>query len=140
MNGRTIGTLLGAPVCAATAYLLYAYATYPDVPKVQPGFIFVTGLTLAAIFEVLALCPLWYVLRGATSSTRVMIWSFGIGIWFVAMMAFGYLLGHGLPTAVAFAVPFLIPGFAVCTLFAAVMEPRTNEAMADAKREDTKLK
>ena len=115
MNGRTIGTLLGAPVCAATAYLLYAYATYPDVPKehaMQPGFIFVTGSHARGDLRGSGACPLWYVLRGATSSTRVMIWSFGIGIWFVAMMAFGYLLGHGLPTAVAFAVPFLIPGFA----------------------------
>ena len=128
MKARTIGTLFGAPLGAAIAYLLYAYATYPDVPPeyaMQPGFIFVTGLSLAGIFEVLVLCPLWYVLRGASTGTRVLIWSFGIGVWFIAMTGFGFLLGHGMPTAVAFAVPFLVPGVAVCTLFAALMEPRT---------------
>ena len=128
MNVRTIGTLLGAPLCAAIVYLLYAYATYPAVPPeyaMQPGFIFVTGLALAGIFEVLVLCPMWYVLRAANAGARVLIWSIGIGIWFIAMTGFGFLLGHGSATAVAFAVPFLVPGVAVCTLFAALMEPRT---------------
>ena len=129
MSARTIGTLLGAPLCAAILYLLYAYATYPDTPPeyaIQPGFIFVTGLVLVAVFEVLVLCPLWYVLRGANTGTRVLIWSLGIGIWFLAMTGFGFLLGHGMATAFAFAVPFLVPGLAVCTLFAALMEPRTD--------------
>jgi hypothetical protein len=129
VNGRTIATLLGAPLCAAIAYLLFAFAVYPSTPPeyaIQPGLIFGVGLAFAAIFEVLVLAPLWYVLRGATVGSRVALWVFGFGVWFVLTTGMGYLLGHGLATAVSFATPFLVPGFVVSLMFAALVQPRTN--------------
>jgi hypothetical protein len=128
VNGRTIATLLGAPLCAATAYLLFAFAAYASTPPyaMQPGLIFSVGLAFAAIFEILILAPLWYILRAATVGSRVALWVLGFVVWFVATTGLGYLLGHGLATAVSFATPFLVPGFVVSLMFAALVQPRTN--------------
>jgi hypothetical protein len=129
VNGRTIATLLSAPLGAAIAYLLFAFAAYPSTPSapaIQPGVIFVTGLALAAIFEVLVLGPLWYVLRATTIAARAALLLLGVVVWFVATTGLGYLLGHGIATAVSFATPFLIPGLVVSASFAALVPPRTN--------------
>jgi len=92
----------------------------------QPGVIFAVGLGLAAIFEILVLGPLWYLLRATTVGARIALCVVACVTWFVGTTGLGYLLGHGIATAVSFATPFLVPGLVVSTLFAALAQPRTN--------------
>jgi hypothetical protein len=129
VNGRTIATLLFAPLCAAVAYLLFAFATFPSASPehaMQPAAIFTVGLALASIFEVVVLGPLWFILRARTFAARAALWLLGLVVWFALATGLGYLLGHGISTAMRFAMPFLIPGLVVSAMFAALVPPRTN--------------
>jgi len=123
--------LLGGPLAAAVAVSAMALSSMPQAPHQiapEPVVFFIASLAVAAIFEVLVLLPLWYLLRGATRGARIALWLFGVAAWFAAAVLLGYLLGHGGGIALSFGTTFLLPGIVVSAVFAALMPPRVNES------------
>jgi uncharacterized membrane protein len=133
VNGRTILALLGAPLAAAVAVSAMALFSMPQTPHAiapEPVMFLVASLAVAAIFEVLFLLPLWYLLRAATRGARMALWLLGVAAWFAAAVLLGYLLGHGGGVALSFGTTFLLPGIVVTTIFAVLMPPRVDDAPA----------
>jgi len=127
VNSRTILALLGAPLAAAaTASAMALSSRSQTPPPIAPetGTFLIASLAVAAIFEVLVLLPMWYLLRGATRGARMAIWLLGVGAWFAAAVLLGYLLGHGAAVALSFGTTFLLPGVVVSAVFATLMPPR----------------
>jgi hypothetical protein len=108
-----------------------ALASMPQTPHriaPEPAMFFVASLAVAAVFEVLVLLPMWYLLRGATRGARMALWLIGVAAWFGAAVLLGYLLGHGGGIALSFGTTFLLPGIVVSAVFAALMPPRVDDS------------
>jgi hypothetical protein len=127
MNARAIPALVAAPLCAALVHVVLAMMTpHRAIDSSVYVPMFISSLSVAGLFELCLLVPIWYILRCATLGTRVVLAVVGIALWFVAASALGFVLGHGGPIALRFGLALLLPGVIVAAVFAMLVPARVH--------------
>jgi hypothetical protein len=124
-----MSVLAGAPICAAVVFALVVLFTAPAASALDASqliALLVSGISVTAIFELLLLLPLWYVLRAATVWSRGLLFALGVGGWILAATLLGAIFGHGGVRALGFATSLLLPGVVLSAVFAVLMPARSD--------------
>ena len=121
MNGRTLATLIIAPVACglvvgASILLGLERSGRSDIPAVA---VFLPGVMYGALFEVFALLPLFLWLKRRASASRWSVFAGGLGLWLI--LAVGYVAATSelsLPAWLAVLPMVMVPGVVLVSVFA----------------------
>jgi hypothetical protein len=124
MSGRTIIALLLAPIVAGVTYTSWVLSSLGGIPESQrpdPWVQFIPGVLAAAVFELVVLLPLLYLLQRVHRSNRALFVGLGTICWFFISVGLLSLARFDLSDLLATSMIFLIPGFALVLVFGIIV-------------------